>query len=528
MTSLSVQNSRLTQIVSLACLWIFSLILTLQFPPTWDVAWQHHIAKEVLHGGELYRDVIDLNPPLWFWAAVPSVWLAEITQQSSFAIASFFNLLGLAIALPCIWSLLPQTWTPHGRTIFCAGLILAIGIVPLDEAGQREQAFSLACAIWVAIFAARLKGQRIGLVLAILVGLIAAYGFALKHYFILVPITLELWLIWKQRKAWRPFRPEVLTLAFSAVVYTVSVLALVPHYLTEIVPLTAASYQGLRDFGDQPMLVAISKIIGLSSIAFIPFILVLLNRRAGPFEPIALGLCWVALVCAFNVCIQAKGWGYQYMHIKAVIILAALALALHKPSAQPESGIRFSRLVAGTLILGNVVIPGLKTWTFVQENAPLPEGSPTRIVEQMLEKSPRDSTVAVLSSDPGNAFYRPFEQGKALYSRYFSLWMLPQLHADKSVNGQAMLQDVRTKITQDLMCSLPDMILIETTAGYNSDLWSAQFSVTDPLAILEPQAAFNNWMGQNYQEGPRPGTTIRAWFRTDSATPTKPTTCRRA
>jgi hypothetical protein len=276
------------------------------------------------------------------------------------------------------------------------------------------------------------------------------------------------------------------------------------------------------------MLVAISKIIGLSSIAFIPFILVLLNRRAGPFEPIALGLCWVALVCAFNVCIQAKGWGYHYMPIKAVIILAALALALHKPSAQPESGIRFSRLVAGTLILGNVVIPGLKTWTFVQENAPLPEGSPTRIVEQMLEKSPRDSTVAVLSSDPGNAFYRPFEQGKALYSRYFSLWMLPQLHADKSVNGQAMLQDVRTKITQDLMCSLPDMILIETTAGYNSDLWSAQFSVTDPLAILEPQAAFNNWMGQNYQEGPRPGTTIRAWFRTDSATPTKPTTCRRA
>ncbi|CAN1547466.1 hypothetical protein MCEMIH15_02021 [Caulobacteraceae bacterium] len=111
MTSLSVQNSRLAQSVSLACLWIFSLILTLQFPPTWDVAWQHHIAKEVLGGGELYRDVIDLNPPLWFWAAIPSVWLAEITQQSSFAIASLFNLLGLAIALPCVWSLLPQTWT---------------------------------------------------------------------------------------------------------------------------------------------------------------------------------------------------------------------------------------------------------------------------------------------------------------------------------------------------------------------------------------------------------------------------------
>ncbi len=528
MTSLSVQNSRLTQTISLACLWIFSLILSLQFPPTWDVAWQHHIAKEVLHGGELYRDVIDLNPPLWFWAAIPSVWLAEFTQQSSFAIASFFNHLGLAIALPCVWSLLPKTWTQFGRTIFCAGFIAAIGMLPLDEAGQREQAFSLACVMWVAIFAARLNGQRIGLGPAILVGLIAAYGFALKHYFLLVPVTLELWLIWKQRKDWRPFRPEVLTLAFSAVVYAISVVALVPDYLTEIVPLTAASYQGLRDFGDEPMLVAISKIIGLSSIAFIPFILVLLNRKAGPFEPIALGLCWVAILCAFNVCIQAKGWGYHFMPIKAVIILAALALILHKPRAQPEIGLRFSRLVAGTLILGNVVIPGLKTWTFVQENAPLPEGSPARVIEQMLEKSPRDSTVAVLSSNPGNAFYRPFQSGKTFYSRYFSAWMLPQLHADKSVNGQAILQDVRTKITQDLMCSLPDMILIETTASYNSSLWSAHYIVTDPLAILKPYDVFQNWMDQNYQEGPRPGPTIRAWFRREGATPMKPATCRKA
>src|SRR5690349_22613134 len=36
-----------------------------------DVAWQLWIAGRIHAGAQLYRDIIEVNPPLWFWMALP-------------------------------------------------------------------------------------------------------------------------------------------------------------------------------------------------------------------------------------------------------------------------------------------------------------------------------------------------------------------------------------------------------------------------------------------------------------------------
>ena len=36
-----------------------------------DVAWQLWIAGRIHAGATLYRDIIETNPPLWFWMALP-------------------------------------------------------------------------------------------------------------------------------------------------------------------------------------------------------------------------------------------------------------------------------------------------------------------------------------------------------------------------------------------------------------------------------------------------------------------------
>ena len=36
-----------------------------------DVAWQLWIAGRIHAGAHLYRDIIEVNPPLWFWMASP-------------------------------------------------------------------------------------------------------------------------------------------------------------------------------------------------------------------------------------------------------------------------------------------------------------------------------------------------------------------------------------------------------------------------------------------------------------------------
>ena len=38
-----------------------------------DVAWQLWIGHQISGGIHLYRDIIETNPPLWFWMAVPVI-----------------------------------------------------------------------------------------------------------------------------------------------------------------------------------------------------------------------------------------------------------------------------------------------------------------------------------------------------------------------------------------------------------------------------------------------------------------------
>src|SRR4051812_13305050 len=43
-----------------------------------DVAWQLWIAGRIHAGANLYRDIIETNPPLWFWMALPVDRLATL------------------------------------------------------------------------------------------------------------------------------------------------------------------------------------------------------------------------------------------------------------------------------------------------------------------------------------------------------------------------------------------------------------------------------------------------------------------
>src|SRR3546814_16942773 len=46
-------------------------------PFTHDVVWQFWIAQKLFDGAVLYRDIWEINPPLWFWSAVPIQYRSE-------------------------------------------------------------------------------------------------------------------------------------------------------------------------------------------------------------------------------------------------------------------------------------------------------------------------------------------------------------------------------------------------------------------------------------------------------------------
>jgi hypothetical protein len=95
-----------------------------------------------------------------------------------------------------------------GRRTFTLGYsALALMAMPWMHVGQREQIVLIGTLPYAALIAARRQKRKIPPFLAILVGTGAALGFALKHYFLIVPALLELWLFASDRKSWRPLRP---------------------------------------------------------------------------------------------------------------------------------------------------------------------------------------------------------------------------------------------------------------------------------------------------------------------------------
>ena len=63
----------------LGAVWLASLLYFLQATPNHDVAWYLVATDRFLDGARLYRDIIEVNPPLVFYLTVPPVAVARLT-----------------------------------------------------------------------------------------------------------------------------------------------------------------------------------------------------------------------------------------------------------------------------------------------------------------------------------------------------------------------------------------------------------------------------------------------------------------
>ena len=206
-----------------------------------DVFWQFWVARQMLGGAKLYTEIWELNPPLWFWSAIPIEWVAQKLGWN------WQPLLNAALALlsaTSAWLVgrLVAPDSPRDRLLLTI-LIFAITIVaPFGDVGQRDAQLLTLALPYAALIARRYAGLSTSNRLAILIGFLGACGFALKHYYILVPVVLELALLLRLRKAWTPFRQELWMMAISAVAYALSVILFTPGFFTVALPMALASY----------------------------------------------------------------------------------------------------------------------------------------------------------------------------------------------------------------------------------------------------------------------------------------------
>ncbi len=493
----------------LGVVWLASLALSLVTPISWDVAWRLEIAARILKGATLYTDIIELNPPLWFWSALPGVSLAQVLGASPYAIMCVLIHLTLIPALwlldKCVAPLVSRT----ERIWLVLGALVALILLPIGEIGQREPPVLLATLLWASLAVRRAKGIECPRWMTFSVTLFCAYGFALKHYYLIVPIGIELWLIMSLKRAWRPFRLETMMLAGVGCLYGMAVVRLSPGFLSDIVPLIRLSYDEVRSANIaspwlHPLSLALQALLLIAPAYFIHGIV--------KDKPLAQIFCLSIALHILVVFAQAKGFGNHFLAAKGMAF-AMWAYACGVASSH-DAGIdtKFTvhpRLMTGVLALMWIAVPCA---TFFALSKPPPKGqggalTTTNAVIATLKAEPKSSRVFVVSTNAGLAFFLQWQQGRPHFSRYYAMWMLPGLFSSQSMPARqaaanAQLDIVRANTIADIQCAAPNLLIGDTTThgrGHGTDFQAYDIK---PIQTLLTDPAFKTWLEANYMATP--------------------------
>ncbi len=377
-------------------------------PVTHDAIWQVWIGRQLLHGAHLYTDIIEINPPLWFWLAVPLAAVGQAFGISSQNLAVGFFVVAIAISLHL---------TPRRFRLIA---LPALTILPLQDFAQREHFALITTVPYCLLIASRMAGERVRAPWA--VGLFAALGFALKPYFVIVPLALEL-LAWRQKRV----RPETIALAVVAVTYSAAAFIFTPEYFSQVLPMARRAYGAFIGEFLSPILVVLSLILAAVG--------AVIGRRKG--SPASRALLVAALAFLPAAILQAKGWSYHTLPTRGLLFLA-IAVEIVQSRRNPI-GDAFL-LSAGLLCLLPVG---------VYQNSFRPE------METHLKGIAPGSSIIVLASNPSTAWPMVEEHHLRWGMSQFCLWQIAAATMDPMLEA-----DLRQIVAKDF-AKRPDYVVID-------------------------------------------------------------------
>lgn len=390
---------------------VLALLMFLPRPLSPDISGQLWIAQQIRQGARLYIDILEINPPLWFWMAVPVDALAATIRVPAESVLIVGVGLAALASLAATDRLLADV-PPARRRAFLLYAALILLVMPARDLGQREQLALFAALPYVALAAARRRGLAIPVWLAVLVGAGSGLGFALKHYFLFAPVLLELWLLVSLRAKWRPLRPETLALAAIGVAYAAAVLIATPEYLTVMVPRLRLAYGAVAGSLRQMILPA-QLIWVFTLLAILP------QHRALRTNVGALSAALLVAGAGFAAAwlIQHKGWPYQSIPTTGLLALAFAALLM---DAWDQVGAFVRKLAPAALLLPVALV-------LTPTHAPI---TPENDIAPALAGLRAGASVAIVSTEGFTAWPSTVGRGFRFPSRHGLLWMLPAIDAD--------------------------------------------------------------------------------------------------
>ena len=379
--------------------------------PNLDNAWLLVATGRFMDGAVIGRDLVEVNPPLIYWILAPAVWLSRWLGSDYYT--TYCLWVGLLAALSCflIFNALTQIGIRAGRARLAAfaGLALFV-LVPGAEYGQRDPLAYELSAPFIIAEALRAMGQRTLTFIAIPIATLAAIGFLIKPYMILVPVALFAWRMIREQKILSIISPDAIIMLAVAAAYVTYVVMWTPGYfdLTKLVMAAYPAYDAT----------VLKLLVSFVPVIFVSFVLWLtLVRMSQPTTSTAVSVFLVAtLAFALGALTQLKGWYYHLVPCYLALCGACIIyLVLQTPSASARS---FPRWIALTLPTVFVII-GMTRASYFQRGTVA-----NWDIARVIKNSDRGPFLAITSSLWG-VFPAVNEMGVEWASRSAAQWLVP-------------------------------------------------------------------------------------------------------
>lgn len=398
-----------------------------------DVAWYLLATDEWWSGARLYRDIIEVNPPLVFYLDIPAVILARLTGcalTAAFVVCAFALIAG---SLALTWRV---TGNGFGRNValgrgMTLAVLIAVVLFPSWDFGQREHLMLVMGLPYILLTVRRALRSSCDRPTTALTGVLAGVGFSLKPHFLLLPTLLEVYLIWRGRALRSCLRIEVAMLAVVVAAYAVSIPLLTPEYLSRVVPYALLVYnQGLMGS-------VWDVVLCWQTVAVVVLVAIHLRTRSQQVQPEICDILLISCIAFFVIyVVQMKGWTYQVLPLSATIFLATSMLCVADPLRRSRFGVQ---LKLGVLALAGMMMVPFMKGTY--------DNGIARAMLPAVREYAAGSSIFVFSSYVWVGFPLANVAGARWPSRFPSLWLLPgaerRLHSPEADSNPALAAELR-------------------------------------------------------------------------------------
>jgi hypothetical protein len=207
----------------------------------WDVSWLMHVSQKMLAGGHYVKDYFEINPPMILYLYAPSILVHQIFSLSLFLSLRLLVFLFISFSLFSCYALLKLIFAEEKNAILSTLFFVIAAIfllLPAYEFGQREHLLVIFSMPYFLLAVCRLQNRGVAWYFALMVGVFAGFGLAIKPYFFILPVLIEMYLMFSCKKISTVIRIETVTFSSIFLLYLLSIYRWFGEYIDVIIPVT--------------------------------------------------------------------------------------------------------------------------------------------------------------------------------------------------------------------------------------------------------------------------------------------------